>query len=139
MLEYDSYYVFNIGDKYFLFDIFNMECVYVNKSTYEALKKKDEGLLDRQTDSVLKGMLEKQLFFYDTQLLRFNKDASTDVLFSLAPVTECNLRCKYCFADAGKKYCGDTREFTVQTICDIAKYIRIVLNRLRVQRIIVNV
>ena len=123
MLEYDSYYVFNIGDKYFLFDIFNMECVYINKSTYEALKKKDEGLLDRQTDSVLKGMLEKQLFFYDTQLLRFNKDASTDVLFSLAPVTECNLRCKYCFADAGKKYCGDTREFTVQTICDIAKYI----------------
>ena len=51
----------------------------------------------------------------DIQILDIEK-ANPILIVSFAPVHECNLRCRYCFADSGKKYKGSIRTMESATL-----------------------
>ncbi len=122
--KYDAYYIFDMEDKSYLFDIFNMECVTIDSNLSEALKAKRIGDLDDHTTLMLQQLESAQLFFYNISEIQFMFAEKYDrIYFSLAPITKCNLQCAYCFADAGQNFTSEQKEFTPERIQDVVNFL----------------
>lgn len=123
-LQYNSYRLWDIQDKFFMFDILNLINVEIDEKLYNSLKKEQWNELDVETIGYLKKLHDKNLFFYDIKHVEFSENIEEkEVSFSLTPVLECNLNCKYCFANAGKNYTGKERKYNRYILKKIADYL----------------
>ena len=121
LLEYKNYYVFEDGCKKYLFDSFYMECVEIRESLYYALKKKDLRQIDKHSMKILNYLKNNGRFFSNNKADIVNSN-NKKIYISLAPVTKCNLRCKYCFANYGGNNINEKKEFDSVTLEKIADY-----------------
>lgn len=117
-----SYHVFSIKDNNYIFDINKMICVNVSNEFIKCLNTNnfEESKNEKIKYDILK---ENSLFFYSTKEISYIAKASDTVFFSFAPITKCNLRCKYCFADSGEKYNDAKKEMDSLTALDISNYL----------------
>lgn len=120
---YKSYHVFDYKAQYFLFDIFNMECVEIDKNTFDGLRENGKSVLNQDIKSIFEIFQEKGLFFYNVDDICFESNATNTIFFSLAPITKCNLKCKYCFASSGANYDDKPHRFSSQTAIDVVNYL----------------
>lgn len=123
-LKYNSYKIWSYNNRFFLFDILNLINVEIEEKLYRALEVDDWDEVDETTRGYLEKLRNNGLFFYDMDDIVFEEHLEEkEVSFSLTPILECNLRCRYCFADAGKKYVGEKRKYSYDILEKIAIYL----------------
>ena len=120
-LDYNSYKVWEYNDKFFMFDMLNMINVELDAEIYKEIKGRN---LSYKTQQYLNILYENGLFFYDIEAVQFSTNiGEKEMEFTLTPILECNLNCRYCFAEAGKNYLGSKRKYDINTLEKIATYL----------------
>lgn len=115
-LNYNTYHVFENQGAYYLFDSEKLISCIIEKRVYDALKNNDESLLTEKERQMFNVFYEQGIFFIDRPKDRYTPPLNDIVIISMALLHACNLKCKYCFADAGANFKGKQREFTPQSI-----------------------
>jgi len=105
----DKLYVIPWNDNYILYLPLNGLAFLGDKQTLFAILRLEQGSADLpgQRDEHLRQFLEKANCFSEEQVL-FSKDIDTDTDFAptrvgISTTTDCNLRCVYCYSNAGKE------------------------------------
>lgn len=98
--DFNSYYVFEKDEHFYLFDIYNLIFMQIEFDLYLYLKK-GVNKLEESSIILLDKLKESKLFFYDINdtLNNYINSNNETITFSYPIVHQCNLRCKYCFAD----------------------------------------
>ena len=123
-LNYNSYKIWSINNKFFMFDILNLINVEIDENLFNIFTSKQWDRADKDTINYLQKLCDKELFFYDIEDIQFlDNIEEKEMSFSLTPTLECNLDCKYCFADAGRKYTGKNRKYDQNMLENIARYL----------------
>lgn len=120
LYDYTSYHVISDSNQYYLFDIYNMLLCSIDENTYYALHDKTFSSLPVQTQEKLILLAQNDCFFHQLSDKKYTATTSDTGYFSFAPVSNCNLRCKYCFAESGEVVKG-TKMFSkelITAICD---------------------
>lgn len=106
-----------------MFDIVNLINIEIEKEIYGILQNKAYEKISEETLEKFDLMRKSGYFFYDPNSVVFEDSMEgKEVTFTLTPIFECNLQCKYCFADAGKKYQGPNRQYDEKVLNGIAEY-----------------
>jgi uncharacterized protein len=99
--------------------LFGLFTYFDNGCDVSFLNGADQQLV--KAEEIVSNLYNNSIFFCeDTELL---KDVYHDAYISLAPVHNCNLRCKYCFATHGEKYLGKERTFTKEVLEQSLNYL----------------
>lgn len=109
-------YVFQKDNKYYLFDYKNILIFIIDYETYRKIR---ECLLDETKTKELKTILSEYIqagLFLENDRNKFIEMDSTIAYLSIPTVHRCNMKCKYCFADGGKKYRGEKKEISHDVI-----------------------
>ena len=93
----------------------------VDENTYHALRDKTFSALPTQTQEKLILLAQNDCFFYQLPDKKHTESKYDTGYFSFAPVSNCNLRCKYCFAESGEVVKG-TKMFSKELITDICEF-----------------
>ena len=115
-LAYNTYHTFEIDGTYYLFDNERLISCIIEKRVYDALKTNDETLLTEEERQMFDTFRKQNIFFVDKPRDRYSYPTYNMVVISMALVHGCNLKCKYCFADAGENFTGEQRGFTEESI-----------------------
>ena len=119
----DGYHIWERNSHFFLFDLFNLINVEITPEMYNSLSHHD---FDEISDEMKKNVVlfaDKGYFFYKTKnIILEEKLEGKEVTFTLTPIFECNLQCKYCFADSGRNYHGKLRRYKKAVLDNIAEY-----------------
>lgn len=105
-------FCFEFNQNYFVFDINSYEICKINKIQYDnfmILQNKGNGTIDKSVLNSFYVLQENNLFFGKDIYLDYHMDYNTAYL-SIAPIYDCNLRCKYCSAQSGLNYTRYTNE-----------------------------
>lgn len=115
-LDYNTYHTFEVEGTYYLFDNERLISCIIEKHVYDALKTNDETLLTEEERQMFDIFRKQNIFFVDKPRDRYSYPTYNMVVISMALVHGCNLKCKYCFADAGENFVGEQRGFTEESI-----------------------
>lgn len=115
-LNYNTYHIFQNDGYYYLFDNENILSCLIEKRVYDALNQNNEKMLTDNERHMFDYFHENSVFFIDNPQKDYEKPICNMVIVSMAIFHGCNLNCKYCFADGGKNFKGEQREFTKQSI-----------------------
>lgn len=115
-LKYNTYHAFENDGRYYLFDNKTLISCIIEKRVYDALHENDASLLTEKELHMFDVFHKQNIFFADEQLERYSFPAYDTVIISMALSHNCNLNCKYCFADAGQNFKGKQREFNESSI-----------------------
>lgn len=121
MSDFKSYYVFEFQEKYFIFDKYNLLFCTITLEEYTALKGNSVIELVQEMSDKISILKDNHLFFYDSEPEYVVENRK--IYFSFSPIFECNLCCKYCFADAGNNYKGTKKRMSVDTISKICNFL----------------
>ena len=102
ILDYRNLFYSELDD--ILFSLFR----YVQNGNINELYGADSNLVSAEETIV--NLYNNGIFF--TEKTALERQEYEDAYISLAPVHNCNLRCKYCFAEHGNNYSGDTKCFS---------------------------
>ena len=122
-LEFGSYHAFKINGVCYLFDVDNLFSCIIDERIYEALLTNDSSKLTDGELKIFESFHNQGIFFIDKSRDRYSFPDYDIVIISLAIFHNCNLKCEYCFADAGNNYHGKYRKFTTETINDAIDFL----------------
>lgn len=115
----NSMYFYEYEGCYYAYSFLRHVLIIVEEKTYESVATNQKTAeLER-----LRKIWEK------TGMINSVEDASIyipqikQVQFSFAPVHECNLRCKYCFADHGENFDGEQRKISTEMVDKILDFV----------------
>ncbi len=119
----NGHYIFCLDDKYYLYDFLGGAIMELHKELYDTIIKYDhnEGCNDCEYELI------RTLQDYGL-LQKLNRVPDVDPIekkiayLTFAPTYSCNFRCTYCFGDHGKKYIGDKREFSKDSLIQMLNY-----------------
>lgn len=115
-LKYNTYHAFENMGTYYLFDNESLISCIIDKRVYDALKYNDTSMLTEEELQMFDTFHKQNLFFIDEPQERYLLPKYNMVIISMALFHGCNLNCKYCFADAGRNFQGEQREFNESSI-----------------------
>ena len=115
-LKYNTYHTFENGGNYYLYDNEQLISCIIEKHVYDALANNDTSLLTDEELQMFNVCRNKNIFFVDMPRVGYSYPTFNEVIISMALFHGCNLKCKYCFADAGANFKGEQREFTESSI-----------------------
>lgn len=117
------YHLFKLNDKKYILDyrnLFYSELDDVLFSIFQYLKSENINELYRAdsnlvfAEKAICNLYNDGIFF--SKKIALEKQAYEEAYVSLAPVHNCNLRCKYCFAEHGNNYDGDAKSFSKEKL-----------------------
>ena len=111
-------YLFEHDNTYYAYSFLKNTLLKINSEAYRDAKRNE------QTDR-LQNLMKTwtKMGFFKEDLTAAVKLHLPQLQFSFSPVHECNMRCKYCFADHGKKYKGIEREITKEMVDRILDFV----------------
>ncbi len=115
-LRYNTYHTFEKDGSYYLFDNERLISCIIEKRVYDALINNDSSLLTEKEIHMFEAFRSKNIFLVDKPQDRYSFPKYNMVIISMALFHGCNLKCKYCFADAGDNFKGEQRGFTENSI-----------------------
>ena len=115
-LDYDSYHAFKNDGAYYLLDNEKLLSCVIDEHVYIALTQNNEKLLTEKYKEMFDMFHHENIFFVDEPKKHYTFPNCDMVIISMAIFHGCNLRCKYCFADAGDNFKGFVRKFTMESI-----------------------
>ncbi len=115
-LRFNTYHAFENDGSYYLFDNENLISCTIEKRVYDALMNNDASLLTKRELQMFDSFHKQNIFFVDKPQDRYSFPEYDMVIVSMALFHGCNLKCKYCFADAGRNFNGVQRGFTESSI-----------------------
>lgn len=115
-LRYNTYHTFEKDGSYYLFDNERLISCIIEKRVYDALINNDSSLLTEKEIHMFEAFRSKNIFLVDKPQDRYSFPKYNMVIISMALFHGCNLKCKYCFADAGTNFKGEQRGFTESSI-----------------------
>lgn len=118
-METVSGHTFTCNNKYYLFDYRNLLILEIDRRTYQILNMDVPSLI--RYDPILDDFLQKNLFVDDV-LNQFIELDSEIAYLSIPTIHSCNMRCRYCFAEAGQKYKGEQRNIAPELLNDIIDF-----------------
>lgn len=114
--NYDTYHAFQYDGDYYLFDNERLFSCLINKNIYLALTNDDENYLNDKEKEMFNLFHSENIFLVENPKTRYAIPIYDMVIVSMAVFHGCNLKCKYCFAEAGDNYQGTQRGFTREII-----------------------
>lgn len=115
-LNYSTYHTFEKNGNYYLFDNARFYNCVIDKRIHEALTNNKSYLLSDKERRIFKDFSDHNIFFVDEQPKQYLRPKYNMVIISMALSHRCNLKCKYCFADAGENFKGVQRDFDEKSI-----------------------
>lgn len=115
-LKYNTYHTFEKNGFYYLYDNEKLISCIIEKRVYDALLNNDSSLLTDKEIQMFEAFRTQNIFFVDKPQDRYSFPKYNTVIISMALFHGCNLKCKYCFADAGDNFKGKQRGFTESSI-----------------------
>ena len=106
ILDYRNLFYSELDDV--LFTIFR----YLKNGNINELYGMDINLVSAEV--TISNLYNKGIFFSEN--IALERKEYEEAYISLAPVHNCNLRCKYCFAEHGDNFDGDTRCFSKENL-----------------------
>ena len=111
-LKYNTYHAFENDGSCYLFDNERLISCIIEKRVYDALKSNDVSMLTEKELQMFDAFHKQNIFFVDEPQTHYSFPKYNMVIVSMALFHGCNLKCKYCFADAGENFKGTQRGFT---------------------------
>lgn len=110
MPQYDYFYTFEFSNEYIVYDYYNAVIFEVTRNMYDFLKDY-RNLVNvpeyNKERLAFEDLINRGYLLSDEKL---DEEIDNDAAYlSFAPSHHCNMRCKYCFAQHGMTYDGDTR------------------------------
>lgn len=127
-----QYHLICIDNSYFAYDIKKHIVLKLESDIYDMLFNFLNSDLTEtdicaiiSANSQLKMYMNAEILFYVTDISDVEPEFTSGktACISFPTVHDCNLRCKYCFADHGDNYIGDKRNFNKILIKDILDFV----------------
>lgn len=115
---------FEYNSKYYLYDINTFDICEIEFEVFNSLNNLQEKQISRISPKILNKFFilsDNNLFWGEDEYCDIKIESDTAFL-SIAPIYDCNLRCRYCFADSGNQYTKNTnhiKSFDEQTLISI--------------------
>ena len=127
-----NFYLFSFNDKKYILDYINIFYSEISQNLYNEfadIEKKGLAryIADMRNES--KGRNQKTIQFLYEQDIFFSKriiqTARTydEAFLTMAPIHECNLQCKYCFAKQGENYINEERFMSEEKLAEALEYL----------------
>lgn len=122
-------------DQYFLFDYYNLCLIQTDKELYNCAVDYLSGgqsisSIEEIRNTSFSPYAEDLIYLLEQNILISNSALNCDIIktypkvyFSFPTVHACNLRCKYCFAEAGSNYKEDIRTMSEEQIENIFRFL----------------
>lgn len=113
----NNLHLFEIDNKYYVFDIYNFVRIQVSKRLYELINNM---ILEVSMDHQYAKELDALELLYNEGIFTINyesdnnyeNDNEINAYLSFAPIYKCNFNCRYCFGEAGEIYNHELKSFT---------------------------
>lgn len=117
------YHLFDFNNKKYILDYRNLFYSELDNVLFSLFRDLKNGNINElygmdsnlvSVEETISNLYNKGIFFFENIALERKEYA--EAYISLAPVHNCNLRCKYCFAEHGDNFDGDTRCFSKENL-----------------------
>ncbi len=127
-----NFYLFSFNDKKYILDYINIFYSEISQNLYNEfadIEKKGLAryIADMRNES--KGRNQQTIQFLYEQDIFFSKRiiqttrTYDEAFLTMAPIHECNLQCKYCFAKQGKNYINEERFMSEEKLAEALEYL----------------
>lgn len=115
----ESIYFFSYGEAFYAYSFIKHVLIQINQTTYNQIFNGQDSSVIQEWENSWKrmGLIKKT---EETSVINL---CVNQIQFSFSPVHECNLRCRYCFADHGKNFHGKNRVITSEMVDKILDFV----------------
>lgn len=119
-------HLFKLDGLYYIYVLKKGITIEVPFQTYLSVQKYlNAEKLNKNERKIIALLLDSGIFDVEKDSLgkkRESKERYKEAYLSFAPKYQCNFKCKYCFGEFGKKYCGEPREFSEENVRRMLHY-----------------